>query len=171
MPLNPAKGHAALRRGRESVPHAGYFLTLCTASRQKGLTQALLANKVLEELRSMETNSVWFVRCATIMPDHIHLIITLGERLGLGKAVQRMKGKTAAALRAFGLEWENDFFDHQLRSDDCGLPLFLYVYLNPYRAGDCAQNVRWPWFVCQDEDWKWVQEYLEQELPLPEWLQ
>lgn len=170
MTFDPAKGHAALRRGRVSTPNAEYFLTLCTHQRRKGLNERPLAEFVIREMRAMESDGTWVVRCATIMPDHLHLIATLGQRLSLGKAVQRLKAKTAAALRSAGLGWEHDFFDHQLRGHDDRRPLFLYIYLNPYRKQLCARDQQWPWLVCHEDDWKWLREYLDQDLPPPEWL-
>ncbi len=171
MTFGPARGHAALRRGRISTPHAEYFLTLCTDQRRKGLDKKPLAERVIAEMRAMEADSTWVIRCGTIMPDHLHLIAVLGLRLSLGKAVQRLKAKTAAPLRSAGLTWEHDFFDHQLRVHDECMPLFHYIYLNPYRKELCARDQQWPWFVCHEDDWTWLRDHLEQNLPPPEWLE
>jgi putative transposase len=120
----------------------------------------------------MERDSSWQVRCATVMPDHVHLLFVLGERLFLGKSLARLKAKTADALCRYapGAKWERDFFDRHVRPDDDVLALFLYVFLNPYRAGLCRHGERWPWFYCRDEDWAWFQNYLEADRPHPEWL-
>ena len=170
MTFKPTRGHAALRRGRASMPHAEYFLTLCTERRQQGLDKRVLAECVIREIRAMEADCTWVVRCATIMPDHLHLIAVLGIRLSLGQAVQRLKAKTATALRSASLAWEHGYFDRQLRMHDECLPLFLYIYLNPYRKYLCAGDQSWPWFICHENDWAWLQEYLARDLPPPEWL-
>ncbi len=170
MSFDPARGHAALRRGRISTPEAEYFVTLCTAQRHQGLDQRPLAECVIRELRAMEADGTWIVRCATVMPDHLHLIVLLGRRLSLGKAVQRLKAKTAETLRSAGLGWERDFFDHRLRVEDDCRSLFLYIYLNPYRKQLCARDLPWPWFVCGEDDWVWLRHDLERDLPPPEWL-
>ena len=170
MTLNPAKGHAALRRGRVSLPGAEYFLTLCTDGRRAGLDKGIIAKSIIREMRVMETDGTLIIRCATIMPDHMHLFVVLGWRLSLGKTVQRLKAKTAAALGNEALAWEHDFFDHQLRTGDECLPLFLYIYLNPYRKNLCPSAQKWPWFVCRETDWEWLRDRLDQDLPPPEWL-
>jgi REP element-mobilizing transposase RayT len=106
------------------------------------------------------------------MPDHIHLLIVLGERLSLGKAVARLKAKTRAALAVAdaALEWERDFFDRHIRPDEDRLSLFLYLYLKPYRANLCAQDRQWPYFYCRSEDWIWFKDMLDFDRPVPEWL-
>jgi len=118
----------------------------------------------------MDAGATWRVRCATVMPDHIHLLMVLGARLSLGRALQRLKGVTASALRVGALVWERDFFDRHLRRDEDRLSLFLYIYLNPYRAGLLARTEHWPYYYCCDEDWRWFREQLDQDSPVPEWL-
>ena len=170
MTLNPAKGHTALRSGRVSSPGAEYFLTICTDRRRAGLDKAVVAKSIIREMHAMEVDRTMAIRCATIMPDHIHLFIVLGPRLSVGKVVQRLKAKTAVALRNESLKWERDFFDHRLRLSEESLPLFLYIYLNPHRKNLCVSTQKWPWFMCRKTDWEWLQSWLDQNLPPPEWL-
>ena len=159
-----------MRRGRFSQAQSEYFLTICTADKGGDLTASALAQAVLNEAKVMSSDGTWKLHCAVLMPDHVHLLIALGDRLPLGKTVQRLKAKTAAALRSDGLQWERGFFDRKLRPDDDRLHLFLYIYLNPYRANHCARTKCWPWFYCREEDWAWFQAYLDQDLPPPEWI-
>ena len=170
MPSDPTKGHAALRRGRVSTPNAAYFLTVCTAHRTAGLTEPEVGAKILEETQAAQNDGVWSVRCAVVMPDHVHLLIELGAKLSLEKAVSRLKAKTSAGLRAVCLTWERGFFDHRLRAADDILGVFLYIYLNPYRAGLCERTDPWPWFQCHPDDWAWFCDYLDEDRPPPEWL-
>ncbi len=118
----------------------------------------------------MENDAAWQLRCMVVMPDHIHLLGVLGRRLTLGKCVARLKARTAAFLKAAGLGWERNFYDHRVRPDEESLSLFLYIYLNPYRAGFCSRVDRWPWFYCSVPDWRWFRNCLQEERPPPEWL-
>jgi putative transposase len=170
MTLDPAKGHAALRRGRYSQVDAEHFLTICTADKRAGLTLPRAANAVLSEGRAMSADCTWVLHCAVVMPDHVHLLVTLGARLSLERSVQRMKARTAPTLRSSGLRREHGFFDRKLRAGDERLPVYHYIYLNPYRAGLVALSERWPYFYCRDEEWQWFQPLLENDLPYPEWL-
>ena len=121
-------------------------------------------------MQAAQKDEVWRVRCAVVMPDHLHLSVDLGAKLALGKAISRLKAKTSADLRGAGLYWERGFFDHRLRAADDVLDVFLYIFLNPYRAGLCARTESWPWFHCHSDDWVWFRDRLDEERPPPEWL-
>ena len=122
MPRDPHKGHVALRRGRISIPSAEYILTICTAERRAGLTIPAVAERLLAEARLMDADATWQLRCGVVMPDHLHLLVVLGGRLPLSKAVSRLKAKASPSFHAAGLEWERGFYDHQLRADEDYLP-------------------------------------------------
>lgn len=170
MAFDPHKGRAALRRGRVSVPGAEYFVAICTDNRRAGLHAAAIASAVLAEVHRMTADATWSLRCATVMPDHIHLLLVLGARLTLGRCVQRLKAKTAAALNLATCEWERDFFDRRLRPGDERLGVLLYLYLNPYRASLIARSEAWPHLFCCAEDWERLQHHLADDLPPLEWL-
>jgi putative transposase len=170
MALVPERGHAALRRGRFSLLGATYFLTICTKNRQRDLTSAVVAGRLADEREAMEKDATWHVRCATVMPDHLHLLIVLGERLALGRAIGRLKARTSSALREIGCEWERGAFDHRLRSEEPVLPVFHYLFMNPYRTGLLSREVSWPHFYCAPDDRVWFSQHAQGEVPLPEWL-
>jgi REP element-mobilizing transposase RayT len=123
-------------------------------------------------MRAMAADQSWQLRCAVVMPDHIHALAVLGERLSLGQAIGRLKSKTKSSLRGIpaSLAWERDFYDHHVRPDEDRLPIFRYILLNPHRAGLCAREDRWPWYFCREEDCAWFKDQLDVERPYPEWL-
>ena len=170
MTLDPSKGYRALRHGRFSQDRGEYFITFCTERRLIGLTRETIASAILTEIQQMETEAIWFLRCAVIMPDHIHMFFQLGERLPLGKAIARLKSKSMIHLKAQELRWQKGYFEHTMRAQEDRLPLFLYVYLNPYKAGLVATDRIWPWFICGKEDKAWFSDYLDKGLPAPAWL-
>jgi REP element-mobilizing transposase RayT len=170
MAFDQSRGHAALRRGRFSQPAAEYFLTVCTDRRCAGLALPNVAKVILDEAHAMSADGTWIVQSLLVMPDHVHLLITLGERLSIAKAVQRLKAKTSAVLRRANLGWERGFYDRQLRPDDDRLAVFLYIYLNPYRAGLMPDSSKWPHYHCRDEEWAWLRGMLNADRPYPERL-
>jgi putative transposase len=167
---NPPKGHAALRRGRVSMPGADYFLTLCTDQKRAGLLHPEITERITYELKAMQADATWRVRCSTIMPDHLHLLITLGDRLAVEKTINRLKAKTSATLATHHLTWERGFFDHRLRPDEDRAAIFHYIYLNAYRANLLTATERWPWFHCAPADEAWFTARLTENLPPPAWL-
>ena len=170
MTLDLQKGRAALRRGRWSLSGAEYFLTICTESKRSGLNAPTVADGIMQEVQALQVDGSWAVRCATVMPDHAHVFTTLGQRLSLGRTLQRLKGKTAASLRLHALRWERGFLDRQMRPEDDCLAIFLYIFINPYRGGLIAKDGKWPHYFCCKADWSWFSSCLDQELPQPEWL-
>ena len=169
---DPTKGHAALRRGRVSIAHANYFLSVCTDNRRAGLTTPALARAIAAEMQAIEADAARRLHCATVMPDHLHLLVTLGDQLTLGQTIGRLKAKTRVTLPSASatLRWEHDFFDHHLRPEDDRLGVFLYIFLNPYRKQLYPRDEPWPWDFCCDEDWTWFKHHLDADRPLPEWL-
>jgi REP element-mobilizing transposase RayT len=170
MTLYPVNGHAALRRGRLSRAGAAYFLTFGTEARRTGLVASPVAGTIFKEAGAMAIDGTWIVHSAVVLPDHVHLLIALGQRLPLAKAMQRLKAKTSPALRATGLSWERGYFDRQLRPDDDWLSVLLYIYLNPYRAGLVGKHDQWPHYFCREAEWVWFRDLLDSDRPNPEWL-
>lgn len=171
MPNTLGRGHEALRRGRWSSPGAEYFLTLCTQDRRPGLTQPALVSALFAHARQLTAEGHWHLRTATVMPDHVHLLLTLGDRTELSAVLRLVKGRLASTLRATGLRWERGYFDHRLRPDEDRLPVFLYIYLNPYRAGLVPAAQVWPAYFCTEDDWRWFEALTNTACPFPEWLE
>jgi len=94
---------------------------------------------------------------AVVMPDHVHLILTplideqRQEIFSLVKIAQTIKGASARAinqqLRRSGAVWQEESFDHVLRSSE-GLDAKVdYVLQNPVRTGLVKDwgDYRWSW--------------------------
>jgi putative transposase len=170
MPLTPGRGHEALRRGRWSAPGAEYFLSLCTHDRRPGLTEPSVASAVLARAHQLTTEGHWHLRTATVMSDHLHLFVTLGEHHELSAAIRLFKGPLTPVLRNAGLRWQRACFDHRLRPAEDRLPVFLYIFLNPYRAGLITSARIWPAYFCSDDDWSWFEPLTNASSPFPDWL-
>ena len=165
------KGYPALRRGRWSMQHADYFLTKCARRPADCLHQKPLLAVGLREVQQLAVDGAWVPRCAVFMPDHIHLLVTLGPDADLSSVVRSFKGRMTPALREKQAGWQNSFYDHRLRTSDDLLPVFLYVFLNPYRASLCTQNQTWPGYWCAPADWAWFGDMTRESRPEPAWLQ
>ncbi|MDB6113889.1 MAG: Transposase like protein, partial [Lacunisphaera sp.] len=113
---------------------------------------------MLEATHQLETEGVWKVRCIVIMPDHLHLVVALGENRSLSAGVRLFKGRLTPALRNTGAQWQAGFYDHRVRTADDLLPIFLYIFLNPYRANLCPLDRLWNGYFCCPEDWAWFRD-------------
>lgn len=169
-PRPPRPGYAALRRYRRSRPGSDYFLTINLATRGRGLEIPALTNAVINRWEQLDAQGYWRVRTGTVMPDHLHLLIRLGDIAPLDECLKRFKGRLQSALRWHGLKWQEGYYDHEVRAGDDPLPIFLYIYLNPYRAELVPDTQTWPGYRCRPEDWDWFGALTKESAPQPEWL-
>lgn len=171
---NPDKikppGYAALRRFRTSKPQAEYFLTVNLAERGAGLEKAAVTSAIIEHWEKLEADGSWLVRTAIVMPDHLHLLIQLGESISIDRCVKLLKGRLSPLLRANSRGWQSGYYEHELRSVEEVLPVFLYIYLNPYRAELLSTAEIWPGYRCRPDDWAWFAPLTKHSVPHPEWL-
>lgn len=165
---HPGRGHEALRRGRHSLTEAVYFLTICTETKACGLDAVAIRERLMAH--AADASLGWRLRTATIMPDHVHLVIELLGKHELSAAVRLFKGRTSVLLRTHDLHWQRGYYDHRIRNSEDLLPVFLYVFLNPYRAMLQAHDQPWPGYFCISEDWKWFSPLTQSSCPFPEWL-
>ena len=167
----PVRQTHLLRRGRVSIPDAHYFITLVTANRQSGLTSAENGAGLLETCRSQYRDGDYNLLMATLMPDHLHLLLTLGKRLTLSQVIGKFKSLSPLEAAGSSLRWQDNFFDHRLRRNDALEPFARYLFLNPYRAGLIDTAETWPWFVRNRKYQPGFWPALEQgKYPLPEWI-
>jgi REP element-mobilizing transposase RayT len=151
----PLRGTQALQRGRWSCPGGSYFITGNLRQGLTGLTDPRLGELIRTAFSALESSGMCRLRTWVLMPDHFHLVFTLCGDFTLGEAIRRLKGPLAPPLRAFNLRWQENFFDHRIRTGEDLLPIFLYVFLNPYRRGLVGAANQWPWYFCCREDWEW----------------
>lgn len=118
----------------------------------------------------LESEGHWVVRTWVVMPDHVHVLFTLGTDSELAKVMRLFKGRLSPRLRAHRLAWQDGYYEHHLRPDEDRLPVFLYIFLNPYRAGLISTNEKWPGYYCAAEDWDWFGALTNSDVPFPEWL-
>jgi hypothetical protein len=94
----------------------------------------------------------------------------MSDSADLAGAVRLFKGRLVPVLRKSGLRWQQAYFDHRMRPEEDRLPIFLYIYLNPYRAELLPQDAGWPGYYCSDQNWVWFGMLTNESVPLPEWL-
>ncbi len=164
-------GSGALRRGRVSLPGATYFLTLCARRPCARLTEPEIFAALVLEIGALADDGMLQTHACVAMPDHLHLLSTLGDASSLGGCVRRLKGRLAPALRRHGVAWQKDgFFDHRLRDSRIGSgPALRYMLANPQRRALVAWDSSWPCWWCEPETWKWFGPTTDHGRPWREW--
>lgn len=78
------------------------------------------------------------------MPEHLHALLAFPTEESMPKAIGNWKAYTA---RQFGIDWQKNFFDHRLRSDESWENKAAYIRKNPARAGLIPSGAPWPYLI------------------------
>ncbi len=145
-------------RYRRRLPHlqksdCDLFVTFCTLGRRPlpgAARDLVLAHCLREHEKRIQLHA------AVIMPDHVHLLLLPlrspdGWPFPLVAILQCLKSTTAhrinKLLQVNGPVWEEESFDHVLRSDESLKEKCEYIRQNPVRKGLVGdpEEYRWLW--------------------------
>ena len=108
-----------------------------------------VAEMLVKALRYGSEIKRWYeLHAYVIMPNHVHVIWT--PRMSMSRILQWFKGATAyRAKRLLGLAekafWQDESYDHWIRSDRELQKIIRYVELNPVKAALVKGVEDWPW--------------------------
>lgn len=81
----------------------------------------------------------YYLHAWVVMPNHVHVLLSLEENSQLGKVVSSWKSYTAKELNkllgAQGAFWQEDYFDRMIRDADHFARCVRYIRRNPAKAG------------------------------------
>jgi putative transposase len=159
-------------RYRRRLPHlqkadAALFVTFCTGAKMvipERARDLVLANCLREagtlamagECARPTPAARIRLHAVVVMPDHVHVLLTplrnaQGWAFPLVDVLQCPKSATAHRInRLLGISgpvWEEESFDHVLRSDESLKEKCEYIRQNPVKAGlvDRAEDYKWLW--------------------------
>lgn len=158
FPAARKPGHAALRRGRASMPGQLYHVTTTTADRHCWFTELVLARLVARALNAADLLGASRTICWVLMPDHPHWMVQPGEGQDLSRLVGRFKAVTGKQInehlhRIAPPCGALAFHDHALRHDEDIESVARYIVGNPMRAGLCALEREYSHW---DSVWAWA---------------
>lgn len=134
-----ASGHRALRRGRASIPGQTYIVTFTTHQRARFFGEWEHAACVAKALHGLTIWKETALLAWVLMPDHLHVLVTLSFNESLPSVIQKLKSNTARELKSYdlgiGQVWSSAFHDRALRKDEDIRGVARYLVLNPVRAG------------------------------------
>ncbi len=144
---------AEFRRKRHRLPAHEYigkkwfFVTICCHNRAPLFADGSCAGWLLEVLRTESTLFGFVIDAYCAMPDHLHfLALGITPTSDLLKFVQSFKQKTAFRYSPSSgiILWQNNFYDHILRSNEGPARVAAYIWLNPVRKGFCKEFQEYP---------------------------
>jgi REP element-mobilizing transposase RayT len=133
----PAASYLGLRR---------YFLTFCCFERRKYFLQTDFNQYFIEKLREQSAGHQFRTLAYCLMPDHVHLLVeALAVSSNLAPFVKGLKQVTGFEFerRTGQTLWQRYYYDHVLRPKDDPDGVAWYIWLNPVRAGLCAEAMEY----------------------------
>jgi putative transposase len=126
-----------------------FFVTANTSMGRRLLQSERNATLLIDVLRSNVATGKFQLHDFVIMPDHLHLLMTLPGDVTIEKAIQLIKGGFSYRLKKdFGYRgevWQCGFSDVRIRDGQSFSQHRAYIAQNPVKAGlvDSAEN--WPY--------------------------
>jgi REP element-mobilizing transposase RayT len=149
MPSSPKPGHHALRKGRFSQANGLYLLTTVTEQRIPWFQVLSFAQIMCQSLEDPNCLGGSKNLCWVVMPDHIHLLLQLGDA-GLSEVAKKLKALSARRLNReigrTGRFWAPGFHDHALRTGEDMKGVARYIVANPLRAGLVKRVADYPYW-------------------------
>ncbi|OUR63404.1 hypothetical protein A9Q74_00735 [Colwellia sp. 39_35_sub15_T18] len=141
-----------LRKGRVSQPFHFYVITVATKNRNNLFTSLSIAQKVINELYTLENEQAVKTISYVLMPDHIHWQFQLLTKYTLAEIIKRFKGRSTQSINKFthqkGSIWQPDYFDHQIKNEADLINQARYIVANPLRAGIVKNIDEYPFWNC-----------------------
>jgi len=94
------------------------------------------------------------LHAAVVMPEHVHLLMTPlrdahGDVLALAEILKGIKGASARSVNQLlghsGPVWQEESFDHVVRSEESLEQKIEYIRQNPVRRGLVKTPKEYPW--------------------------
>jgi len=141
--------------GRRALPHdpphfigtseAVFFIPICCEERGRNqLCEPEIAKEIFASASFYFERGVWGLPLLVLMPDHLHMLATFGEKTGMRTVIRNWKRYLTNHVR---IRWQRDFFDHRLRDDENFSAKANYILNNPVRAGLVARFEDWPYQI------------------------
>ena len=109
-------------------------------SQPKPLTTPVLAAALLKSVQLYHASGKWWCKLFLLMPDHLHALLVFPRETGMAATNRGWKRGTA---RLHGVNWQENFFDHRIRSDKLESETWDYIRRNPVVKGLCPNEDSW----------------------------
>jgi len=138
--LAHAMAHPARNAAPTNIlnPSRNFFATTKTAMGNRLLQSERNASLLVDVLRSLVAERRFELHDFVIMPDHLHLLLTVYGEMTIEKAMQLIKGRFSHRLsHEFGHKgevWERGFTEEQVMNRESFAAHREYIAQNPVKA-------------------------------------
>jgi putative transposase len=129
-------------------PARTFFVTTKTAMGMRILQSERNAALLIDVLRSLVAEHRFELHDFVVMPDHVHLLLTVSDGMTIEKAMQLVKGRFSHRLsHEFGYKgavWQRGFAEEQTMNRKSIEAYRRYIAENPLKAGLAAAVDEYP---------------------------
>jgi putative transposase len=129
-------------------PSRTFFATTKTNMGQRILQSERNAGLLIDILRGHVAAGRFTLQDFVIMPDHVHLLLTVEAGMSIEKAMQLIKGGFSFRLsKEFGFAgevWQKGFSEVRVNDEASFLQHRAYIAANPVKAGLAAVPAQYP---------------------------
>jgi len=142
-PSRPSDPNSTTGRSRT------FFATTTTAGGRAVLQTEAMANLFIDTLRTYVRAGKFTVHDFVVMPNHVHLLMTLPGNLSIEKAMQLIKGgfsyRVRRELSFSGEVWQRGFSDVRITDEESFRKHRDYIDRNPVRTGLASASDEYPY--------------------------
>ena len=125
-----------------------YFITASAYMHQNLFQRTETADLLLVTLFRYRDAGEFALHEFVIMPNHIHLLLSI-EEAHIGRAMQMVKGGFSHALGTTELKlkavWQPSYCEHRVRDDSEYVRMRNYIHQNPVRRGLAETAANYPY--------------------------
>jgi putative transposase len=116
-----------------------YFITICAHMHQNLFQRDEVAELMVATLLKYRDAGEFELHQYVVMPDHIHVLVSVPDSQPLSRIVQLIKGGFSHTLREQGTAmravWQSGYHDRRVRDENEFAEMVEYVRQNPVRRG------------------------------------
>jgi putative transposase len=128
---------------------ATYFITICAYTHCNLFQRSEVAQLMAATLFNYRDAGEFELHEYVIMPDHIHVLLSLHDEQKLSRAIQLIKGGFSHTLGENGIMfrevWQQRYHDRRIRDDNEFAEIAEYIRQNPVRCGLVERAEEYPY--------------------------
>ena len=149
------EGNNVVKISRRNLPHwevagATYFVTFQTNEGRLSEEEVVV---VLEHIKRGDP-AFYTLLAATVMPDHVHVLLLPNEGVSLPRITKGMKGVSARLVNErrgrHGILWRDESYDHIIRNEKEMEKTIEYLFSNAPKRGLCENGWEYPGFYLKE---------------------
>jgi putative transposase len=125
-----------------------FFATTRTSMSRRLFQSERNANLLIHVLRSCVAAKEFKLHDFVIMPDHVHLLISVNEQTSIERALQLIKGRFSYRVKKeegfLGQVWQKGFSEVRVYDQGAYERFRRYIENNPVKAGLVKEPLQYP---------------------------